>query len=288
MVDRYLPVLGKLTGVLLVSTLSAACGLQSPPRLDGVTSMAAWKVENVTYQHDLARGKWRYVLRLKDLTGSGLHLTKLGTRYSGIEFQHWTPGSADIDVRIPPNAEVTFPCGRVVTPASGGTMRNWHLTEYRTYSGTDGRGQPVMLTVTLPFGDVDAPAVAPVLDFARFVSFNGGSMTLQCEALTRETPAFDPARQEAPYFIVGVDNVQRQVPMKTRWINPAGEEVRVVESTVRADSPGRNTLFVHVTHSIPGPFVSARPGTWKVELFLDGKLQGTYSLDVPSRAATRD
>jgi hypothetical protein len=117
-------------------------------------------------------------------------------------------------------------------------------------------------------------------------TFNGGGGIMQCEAVAREMAVFDPEKQDAPYLVIGVDNVQRVVPLKTRWISPKGEAVRVIEGTVQTDQVQRGTLFVHYTHSIPGSLVLAQPGTWKVELYLDDRLHSTYQFAVPPRPAS--
>lgn len=239
-------------------------------------------MESATIHHDGDRTEWRYVLRVRDATGHGLHLTRISRQFLGIEFQHWDRQFFDIDLRVPASGEADFPCGHAVWGRGGRGAQNWYVTERRTYTGTDGRGQKVQLEIDLPFGEIDdVPRPAPLLFFAGFTTFRAVLSTPTCEALASRRSVVDPQADAGPVnFLVAVDTVRRQIPVKTRWLDPAGREISVIDDIIKAEFVWGGYLFTHTTHSLPADRLGDQAGRWTVELLLDGKPAGVYHFEV--------
>ena len=253
------------------------------PILQGGSPIACWNVENLTVHEDSNRTQWRYVLWLRDATGGGLHLTRVTRNFIGPEFRDWDQQSLDIDLQVPAGGVVDFPCGHSVWARRDITPRQWYLTERRTYSGTDGKGRSVQVEVDLPFGDVQAsPQPASLLFFAGFTAFRALVTTPPCESLARKKAVFDvnSDRDGSVNFLVAIDTVRRQVAVKTRWLSPSGEEIQTEEGIIHAEFVWGGYLYTHATHTLSSRRIGTRVGQWRVELYLDGKLQGIYPFEV--------
>jgi hypothetical protein len=276
---------------LLLGLLTATTGCASmakPPAFAGASPAASWAMESRTIHQDAERTQWRYVLRLRDATGRGLHLTRVSRQFLGIDFQHWDRQFFDVDLRVPAGGEVTFPCGHSVFARVGLMGRNWHVTERRTYTGTDLQGASVQIDIDLPFGEVDGvPTPAPLLFFAGVTPFKAVVSTPACEGLASPRTVVDAAGDAAGgvHFLVTVDTVRRPVPVRTRWLDPAGQEVSVIDDVIKAEFVWGGYLFTHTTHSLPAERLGGRAGRWSVELSLDGKPAGVYHFDVTERSA---
>lgn len=265
-----------------LSLASGCASMTHAPVLAGTSPTASWRIEQTTTHIDAYRTQWRYVLQLRDATGRGLHLTRVTRRFLGLEFRHWDQWIVDIDLRVPAGAEVDFPCGHAVWARGGIPAQQWHLTEKRIYAGTDGHGTPVQIEIDVPFGDIDAtPQPAPLLFFAGFTAVRAPVTTNPpCEFLAMRRTVFDVDAAGSVHFLVAVDNSRGQVPVKTRWLSPANEEVNVEEGLIRERLLTAGYLFAHETHSLPTDRIARRAGRWSVELFLYGKPVGVYSFEV--------
>jgi len=258
------------------------------PALAGSAPAASWHIEQLTPHIDGYRTQWRYVLRLRDATGRGLHLTRLTRRFLRAEFTHWDQWVTSIDLRVAPGAEAAFPCGHGVFARGGGPARLWDVVEKRIYAGADGGGVPVQFEIDLPFGDTDAvPQPAPLVFFAGFVATRPPATTNPpSEALAAQRVIVALDSTEPIHFLVAVDSDRGTIPIRTRWSSPSGEEIRIEEGEIRERFVSAGYLFAHVTHSRPPGSIVQRPGRWNVELSLYGKHVGTYVFDVGDSGAT--
>ncbi len=272
---------------LMLSFASGCASMERQPVLAGSSPSASWQIERVTTHIDDYRTEWRYVLRLRDTTGRGLHLTRVTRRFMGPEFLHWDRWIVDIDLRVPAGAEIDFPCGHAVWARGGRPAQLWYLTEKRIYTGTDGSGAPTQIELDLPFGDLAATAQpAPLLFFAGFTADRASATTNPpCESFANRRTVFDIDAAGSVHFLVAVDNNRGRVPIKTRWLSPANEEVKVEEGVIRERYVSAGYLFAHETHSLSIEQIGRRAGRWSVELFLQGAPAGVYSFDVQAGGA---
>jgi hypothetical protein len=139
------------------------------------------------------------------------------------------------------------------------------------------------LTADLSFDLRDPPQRTRRLEFAKFTDreFSSIPQPHYCEAVPNGISVVDRAQAQNIYFLIGTDLVVYNTRLRTRWISPTGDEVKVIDTTVgTAGTYAGRTLFKHVTHSIPKELFSERPGMWKVELFVDDQYEGVYPIHV--------
>lgn len=267
---------------LLLVTVAGCASVPNAP-LAGTSGPISWSLENVTVEEDPFTGrlKWRFMVRVRDVSGSGVHFTKA---YYGVSGQRLTPSEVTRDVSLELNAgaEAEFPCSTVVYFGTSGGSHPYDVRYKRVYSGVDDRGKPIQTTVEFDLNRSVPRGQPRLLEFARLTAHSAGNAALFCEAIPREVKSFDPARNDSVHLLIAIDNVRRAVPVRTRWLSPDGEEVKLIDGTIRADNFTAATSFVHVTHTLSTSVMRARPGSWKVELFLDGKLDSTYSFEIAS------
>ena len=69
--------------------------------------------------------------------------------------------------------------------------------------------------------------------------------------------------------------------LRTRWISPGGDEVKIIESDLRPIGQTSGMMLnMHASHSLPRESFHDRPGVWKVELSVDGQPEGVYTIRV--------
>ncbi len=265
---------------VLVALIGGCASAPAGP-IGGTSGPISWRFENVTVSEDPVSGrlKWQYIVKVRDLSGSGIHFTNL---YYTVGGQRMTPraDTTSVNLRLDPAAEVEFPCSQVVYFGASGGTHPYAVRYKRVYSGVDGKGNPVQAAVEYEL-DRYMPRKQPrLLEFARLTADSAGNATLYCESIPKETQLFDPDRNDSVHLLIAIDNVQRSVPVRTRWLSPDGEEVKVIDGSIRANSFPASTSFVHVTHTLATSVMKTRPGIWKVELFLDGNQVETHTFEV--------
>src|SRR5437867_3177380 len=103
-------------GVLvLVACATPDSGLKHPATMAGPN----WAATGLTLQRYSDGTKWRCLLRLRDVSGTGLHLTRLVRSFPGIDFFGVPPQSATIDLKIEPNGLLEIPCWETLYRGSG-------------------------------------------------------------------------------------------------------------------------------------------------------------------------
>ncbi len=204
------------------------CATTLPGSFGGTEGPVAWRVEDIEVQGDAVgeRVKWSYIVKLHNTGGIKLHLNHLTGQSSGRNVRA-SVSELDIDLHLDPGEEISIPCWASVTSSHpGGTFHPSTLTVSRTYSGRDEKGGPVQVTLDIPL-DLRMPRRKPTLvDFVRVSAQPAGNAQLWCETIPKETKVFDPSRHDAVHLIIGINNVQRPVPVRTRWISPLGEEIK--------------------------------------------------------------
>ena len=95
----------------------------------------------------------------------------------------------------------------------------------------------------------------------------------------------DRSKAQRIYFLVGTDDgadILWGTPLRTKWISPSGDEVKVIDSKVLTLGLQKSGIFLYesATHSIPRELFSERPGVWKVELFVNNQFEGVYTIQV--------
>lgn len=274
-----------LTIMALASLIAGGCATASLAKQGGSAGTISWRVEEAAVQEELGSGrtKWRYVLVLHNTTATELHLTQMKREAKG---SNVAPSTTDwpIDFRLRAGEDVSLLCFEAVTTRSAATAQWYDLTVTKTYSGRDSAGKTIESRIEVAL-DRFMPRREPIiLDFARFTEQAAATATLLCETVPPAMTVFDPDRHEAVHFLIAVDNVQRRVPVRTRWISPSGEEMKVIIGDIRTENVARTSTFVHVTHTVTTSVMRARPGRWKVELFLDDKPQGAFTFEIaPAR-----
>ncbi len=266
------------SSVILVIWGGCAASTTSTP-VGGRSGLVEWRIENAKVQVEPGRTKWEYLLKLRDTSGSGIHLTQLTRKSSGFDVAGSTT-EWPIDLRIEPGGEIQIPCwDSITTRAAGASGSYTQLNQSRAYSGTDGTGKPVQVQVEYELHVLMPRREPRVLELARVIVESTATRRLACEAIPKETSIFDPSRHDFVYLLIVIENVRRRVPARTRWIDPFGQEVKVIRSEIDAMSVDRITSVVHVTHSLATTVMRGQPGRWKVELYLDETLQGTHTLE---------
>jgi len=242
-----------------------------------------WEVKDLTLQVYSDQFKWRYLLRLRDASGRGLHLTSLTQSFSGIDFRDFHPQLATIDLRIEPNGTLDIPCWQALFFRPGAHQRNFVLPVRKTFSGQDGGGQPVLITLDLSFDPVDPPRRTTRLEFARFTDREISRIPQPhyCETMPAGINVVDRSNAKSIHLLIGTDLVPYNVGLRTRWLSPSGDEVKVIDTIVgTAGTYSGLTLIRHQTHSLPRELFAERPGLWRVELFVDGHPEGVYQIRV--------
>lgn len=273
-----------VVGVALASCATGQMLPLTPPPMAGLN----WEVRDLVRQdlpEDSEQTRWHYVLRLRDSSGTGLHLTRLTRSFPGVDTHGVSPQSASIDLRIEPNGVLDLPCWETLFLRSGGHPVNFDLHVRKTFSGQDGSGRNVTFFADLPFESRGRAQPARLLEFARFTARESSRIPQPhyCETAPNGIREVDRTQADHIYFLIGIRIVYRLAPtqLRTRWIDPAGDVVKVIDSGLRhlAHTSGW-TLNVHATHSIPRELFRDRPGEWKVELFVDGQHEGVYAIRV--------
>jgi hypothetical protein len=226
------------------------------------------------------RLKWLYRLRLRETAGVGVvlhHVSRVQRGY-GV---NTAAAERTINLPLAPREELTLTCAqsfmsRTPSPTAG----RYELNIVQRYSGKDARGRPFEFTTNIILDRWVPARDARILDFARVTSRAPGSGGLSCETLPDETRVFDLRRHSTVHLLVVVDNTRTRIPIRTRWLNPAGREVRVITGEIRTDDAPSTDAFIPVTHSMPTAAMTRDLGAWKVELYLAGKPEGVYQFEV--------
>jgi hypothetical protein len=233
------------------------------------------------------RDDWRYLLRLRDVSGTGLHLTSLVRSFAGVDFHHALPQSTAIDIRIDPYGLIEIPCWESLYRGSFGAHRTASDLQVRkTFSGQDGSGRDVRFTADLFFDLHEPPERPRLLEFAKFTDreFSSIPQPHYCETVPSGIRVVDRTKAQRIHFLVGTDNVYilGGTPFRTRWISPSGQEIKVIDSKVLTLGLHKSGIFLYesATHSIPRELFSERPGVWKLELFVNGQYEGVYTIQV--------
>jgi hypothetical protein len=267
---------------VVIAALFTACATTSPRvEYKGADGPVSWVVDNATVQfYPNNRLKWLYRLRLRETAGVGAVLHHVSRVQSGYGVNTVT-AERTIDVALAPREELTLTCAQSIisrTPSS--TSGRYEVHVVQRYSGKDAHGRPFTFTTDITL-DRWVPVREPrVLDFARVTARSGGSGGLSCETIPDETRVFDLRRHTAVHLLVAVDNTRTRIPIRTRWLNPAGREIRVIAGEIRTDEAPSTDAFIHVTHSVPTSLMARSLGAWKVELYLAGKPEGVFPFEV--------
>jgi hypothetical protein len=246
-----------------------------------------WEVSGLTlqeYPNDSSQQRWHYLLRLRDVSGKGLHLTQLTRSFPGIDTFRVLPQIATIDLHIEPNDVLEIPCWETLFRSMSGNSTNFDFQVKKSFSGRDGNGNAVTFAAELPFDTRMHAAPVRLLEFAKFIDHEISYVPPPhyCETVPNAIPVVQ-AKAQKIYFLIGATLVSGTRPLKlrTRWIGPNGDEVKVIESDLRPiGQTSGMALIMHATHSIPRELFQERPGEWKVELFLEGQSQGVYTIRV--------
>ncbi len=270
----------------IVLFIFEGCATTTSGSLGGNAGAIAWRIEDATVQVEPGRTTWRYLLKLRNTTGIGLQLNQLTRTATGQKVKA-SVTEKPIDLRIGPGDEIEGLCFDSVTALAPGDIRSYYsLKILRTYSGQDDRGNPVRIEFDVELNSSMPVRKPSLLNFAWLTVESTATRRLICETTPKETKVFDPSHHDFVYLLIGIDNVQRRVPARTRWLDPLGQEIKVITSEINAVNVSRTSSFVHVTHSLATSVMRSRPGKWKVELYLDEKPQGTYEFEVVPPGAT--
>ena len=94
----------------------------------------------------------------------------------------------------------------------------------------------------------------------------------------------DRTKAQRIYFLVGTDDapILGGTPLRTRWISPSGDEVKVIDSKVLTLGLQKSGIFLYesATHSIPRELFHERPGVWKIEVVVNDQFEGVYTIRV--------
>jgi len=275
--------------ILTVATLIlAGCAAGTSLVRTGPLAGQNWEATNPTlqqYPEDANQMRWHYLLRLRDVSGAGLHLTRLTRTYQGVDFHGLAPQSSAIDLKIEPNGVLEIPCWETWFRRPGGYWVRVELQIKKRFAGRDGRGRTVTFDADLAFDFSAPPRPARLLEFARFTDreFTAVPQPHFCETAPNGIQVVDRAQAQKIHFLIGTGLVFRAVAtrLRTRWISPSGDEVKVIESDLRPVGATSGMMFnMHATHSIPKELFHDRPGVWKVELSVDNHPEGVYTIRV--------
>lgn len=247
-----------------------------------------WEVRDLTlqqYPDDPDQIRWRYRLRLRDVSGTGLHLTQLTRSFPGVDTFRVQPQLARIDLNIEPNGVLEIPCWETMFRGPGAHWVNFDLQIKKTFAGQDGRGRTVTFAADLSFDTREPAQQARLLEFVKFTDreFSRIPQPHYCETVPNGIRIVGRRQAQGIYLLIGTGLVFRTAAtqLRTRWISPSGDEVKVIESNLRpVGGTSGMMLYMHVTHSIPKELFHERPGERKVELFVDGQYEGVYTIQV--------
>jgi hypothetical protein len=223
------------------------------------------------------------------VSGTGLHLTKLVRTFPGIDYRSWLPQSATLDLKVEPNGLLEIPCWETLYRGSFGAHRtNSDLQVKKTFSGQDGSGRPVTFAADLSFDQYEPAERTRVLEFAKFTDreFSNIPQPHYCETVPNGISVVNRTQVQHIHLLVGTDNGvhERSGPplLRTRWISPGGDEVKVIDSKILTLGLQKSGIFLYetATHSIAKELFSERPGVWKVEVFVNGQSEGVYTIQV--------
>jgi len=267
--------------LLVTTVLFTACATSSPVEFKGGGRPVSWVVDNATVQfYPNNRLKWLYRLRLQETAGIGVvlhHVSRVQRGY-GVET---ATAERTINLSLAPREELMLTCAQSIisrTPSS--TAGRYEVNVVQRYSGKDTRGRAFEFTTDITLDRWVPARETQILDFARVTARSAGSGGLSCETIPDEVRIFDLRRHTAVHLLVAVDNTRTRIPIRTRWLNPAGREVRVITGEIRTDDAPSTAAFIHITHSVPTEMMRRDLGTWKVELYLAGKPEGVYQFEV--------
>src|SRR5437899_1975098 len=142
-----------LAAATVIALAGCAASEQGPGRA-ATLSGENWEATNPTlqqYPEDANQMRWHYLLRFRDVSGAGLHLTSLTRTYQGVDFHLMQPQSATIDLKVEPNGVLEIPCWETWFRGSVAHWATLDLRIKKRFGGQDGRGRPITFDADLPF-----------------------------------------------------------------------------------------------------------------------------------------